>query len=92
MSEAFPFSEIKIKEDVYERIFDEDVDPEELKWHRDAEDRIVKSVFETNWKIQIDNELPKSLSQEVFIPKGIYHRLIKGSGDLVVTVQKQISN
>lgn len=83
-----PFSEIKIEENVVERIFDEDVDPEELKWHRDAEDRKVKAVFETNWQVQLDNELPRSLNDEVYIPKGLYHRLIKGNGDLVVSVTK----
>lgn len=83
-----PFSEIKIEENVVERIFDEDVDPEELKWHRDAESRKVKAVFETNWQVQLDNELPRSLNDEVYIPKGLYHRLIKGNGDLVVSVTK----
>lgn len=84
----FPFAEIKVEENVYERIFDEDVDPEELKWHRDGEDRKVRALFETDWKIQLDNELPQSLKEEVFIPKGAYHRLIKGTGDLVVVVKK----
>lgn len=84
----FPFAEIKVEENVYERIFDEDVDPEELKWHRDNEDRKVKALFETDWKIQLDNELPQSLTEEVFVPKGAYHRLIKGTGDLVVVVKK----
>lgn len=82
-----PFAQIKVEENVYERIFDEDVDPEELKWHRDGEDRKVKSLFETDWKVQLDNELPRSLEEEVFIPKGAYHRLIKGTGDLVVVVK-----
>jgi len=87
---SFPFSEIKVSPDVYERIFDEDLDPEELKWHRDNEDRRVKANFQTDWKIQLDNALPVSLENEVFIPKGVYHRLIKGSGDLIVTVKKII--
>lgn len=84
----FPFSEIKVEENVSERIFSEDVDPEELKWHRDAEDRKVKAVFETDWQIQLDNKLPVSLNDEVFIPRGAFHRLIKGTGDLVVVVKK----
>lgn len=83
-----PFAEIKVEENVYERIFDEDIDPEELKWHRDGEDRKVKALYDTDWSIQLDNELPQSLKEEVFIPKGLYHRLIKGTGDLVIVVKK----
>ena len=41
-----------------------------------------------NWLIQIDNELPKSLNEEVFIPMCVYHRLIKGDGDLKLLLKK----
>ena len=39
--------------------------------------------------VQIDNELPKKIEREVFIPMGAYHRLIKGTGDLKVKVIKK---
>jgi hypothetical protein len=38
--------------------------------------------------IQIDNELPKQIRGEVFIPMGIYHRVIKGTGDLKIKLKK----
>jgi hypothetical protein len=60
-------------------------------WHRDYEDRIIKSIEQTDWKIQIDNELPKVIEGEVFIPMGSYHRLIKGTGDLKINLTKLVN-
>lgn len=64
--------------DYFIREFSVDVDSNEYGWHRDKEDRTVISLNETDWLIQLDNELPKSLNEEVFIPKNVYHRVIKG--------------
>lgn len=82
-----PFKEYD-EEKYLVRVFNEYIDDSELVWHRDKEDRIVKSLTHTNWKIQIDNELPKPLTEMVFIPKGVYHRIIKGDGELKVRVNK----
>lgn len=83
----FPFKE-KIKDGYHIRTFKEDVEDSELVWHRDKEDRIVESVGKTNWMIQMDNEVPKIIEGEFFIPKNTYHRVIKGDGDLTVKVKK----
>jgi len=82
-----PFKENKLK-NTFIRTFDQNIDEGELVWHRDREDRIVKPLTETDWMVQIDNELPKPLTEEVFIPKGVYHRVIKGSGDLKIELTK----
>jgi hypothetical protein len=58
-------------------------------WHRDREDRIIESIDETDWMVQIDNELPKKIEGEVFIPMGIYHRLIKGTNNLKIKLIKK---
>ena len=84
----FPFKEEKIKENIFIRTFTQSVEDEDLVWHRDYEDRIVKCLEKTNWKFQFDNELPISFDNEIFIPKGVYHRIIKGDGDLVIEVTK----
>lgn len=84
---SFPFKE-HIKNGYHIRIFSEDIKEDELVWHRDKEDRIVESVGDTNWEIQLDNELPKSLTETIYIPKETYHRVIKGSGELIVKVKK----
>ena len=85
-----PYKEKKV-DDKYHRLFTENVQHDDLVWHRDKEDRIIKSTQNTDWLIQLDNELPKSINEEVFIPKEVWHRLIKGTGDLNIIVQKLIS-
>ena len=69
------------------RFFSKDTNEEELVWHRDLEDRIIEPLHETDWKFQYDNNTPESLKR-LFIRKGVYHRLIKGSGDLKLKVIK----
>lgn len=83
----YPFDEYVV-DGYHIRKFSEDVDNHELVWHRDKEDRIVESVGVTDWMIQIDNELPKSLTERTFIPKSVYHRVIKGTGELTVIIKK----
>jgi hypothetical protein len=85
-----PFNEIKISDNIFIREFKRDTNSEELKWHRDHEDRIIESLEETDWLIQLDNELPKSIKGKVFIPVGVYHRLIKGNSDLKIKLTKLI--
>ena len=69
------------------RTFVENVDPIDLKWHRDAEDRWVRAIGASDWKLQLDNQLPVSLTEEVFIPAGEWHRLIKGTDELKVSIR-----
>jgi len=83
-----PFQETKLSDNTFIREFKQDTDSGEFMWHRDFENRIIESIGETDWMIQIDNELPKQIRGEVFIPMGIYHRLIKGTGDLKIKLQK----
>ena len=73
---------------IIKRTFSENVDTSELVWHRDKKDRVVIVLSESDWMIQFDNELPKklSLNEEIFISKNTFHRVIKGSNDLVVEI------
>jgi hypothetical protein len=70
------------------RTFSKDTEPDELKWHRDREERIVSPIGQNDWLFQRDNELPKPIEGDIRIPKGEWHRVIKGTTDLVVRVQK----
>jgi hypothetical protein len=70
------------------RTFDESIDPINLQWHRDDEDRMVVSIQPTDWKIQLENRLPQSLNSAVFIARGEWHRVIKGTGELKVKIVK----
>jgi hypothetical protein len=83
-----PYKEERISENIFIRTFYQDVDSGELTWHRDREDRVIQSIEETDWMIQLDNELPVNIKGVIFIPKGIYHRLIKGSGNLKIKLNK----
>ena len=60
----------------------------EFMWHRDNEDRLVEALHDTDWQVQLDNELPTSLDKPIFIPRHQYHRVIKGSGKLRVKINK----
>jgi len=86
----FPFEEKRIGKKIFLREFKKEVSQDELIWHLDREDRKVVLVEGTNWKLQLDNQLPEvlELEKEYWIPKMTYHRLIRGDDDLVVKVYK----
>jgi len=79
---------IEEKKDSYIlREFSQDTPSFEFVWHRDKEDRVVQAMHDTDWLFQLDNEIPQQLSEnKLFIPKETYHRLIKGTGDLVIKI------
>lgn len=74
----------------FRRIFNENVDSEELIWHRDLKDRKVTVESGDDWMLQIDNELPQVLQegQTYIIPRMVYHRVLKGSGDLKIVIDE----
>jgi hypothetical protein len=80
-----PYSERR-KHNLIVRTFSQNIDEEELVWHRDKQDRQVTILEETDWQFQFDNELPQVLKNTIFIPKNTYHRLIKGTGELNVHI------
>lgn len=83
-----PYKETKLNDNTFIREFNQETDSGEFMWHRDYEDRIIESINKTDWLIQIDDELPKNIKGQIFIPKGVFHRLIKGSGDLKINLTK----
>lgn len=85
---TLPFIEEEIGENTFIRTFKQETDSGEMVWHRDYEDRIIESIEETDWGFQLDNQLPISISGKIYIPKGVYHRLIKGKGDLKIKLIK----
>lgn len=93
-NKKFPFKEEKIRPEIFKRTFSRDTKESDLKWHTDDEDRKIKVVESKDWKLQLDNELPQSFCEgkEYFVPKGLFHRIIKGSGDLVLEVEKLKTN
>jgi hypothetical protein len=84
----FPFKEEKVSDNVFMRVFYPELETEDLKWHIDLEDRVIRVVENTDWKFQFDNQLPIPFSGEIFVPAGVWHRLIKGNGQLKIKVTK----
>jgi hypothetical protein len=83
-----PYTE-SVTKDYVIREFSSNTSTFEFVWHRDKEDRVVQAMHETDWKFQLDNEVPQLLSEnKLFIPKETYHRLVKGTGNLKVKIYK----
>ena len=87
---SHPYKDLEVTDDYIIRQFDDNIDPTELLWHRDDEDRTVCIIGETNWMIQIEDELPTSIQAPIFIKRHEYHRLIKGSGILKLKIYKHV--
>lgn len=85
-----PYKENKISENTFIREFKVDTDSSEYIWHKDREDRVIESIGDTDWLIQMDNELPKKIEGKIFIPKETFHRVIKGNGNLRIKLTKLI--
>ena len=83
-----PYTDIEVTDKYIIREFNENIDPIELMWHRDNEDRTLEIVGQTDWKIQLDNQLPTLLENHIFIPRHAWHRVIKGTGTLKLKIHK----
>jgi len=87
---ATPYLDIEATDKYIIREFNENVNPIELKWHRDREDREITVLEGEGWFYQQDNSLPVELKQGfiIFIPKYTWHRVIKGNTNLKLKIQK----
>lgn len=88
----YPFEQIE-KEGKLLRTFSPDIDSEELKWHQDIRDRKVRIIEDGGWQFQMENELPTKLKvdEQFFIPKFVWHRVIKGKEPLIVEIEELYS-
>lgn len=80
----------KIESGKIYRTFTPDVDSEELKWHQDLKNRKVTIIEDGGWQFQMEDSLPNKLSiaEQIFIPKLAWHRVIKGTGKLIVEIEE----
>jgi quercetin dioxygenase-like cupin family protein len=83
-----PYQEVINNKNSRLREFKVNVDDDELKWHRDEKDRYVTILEGENWQFQRDNELPLALQKGdiIFISRETYHRVIKGTTDLLISL------
>lgn len=83
-----PYIDIEVTDQYIIREFNKNIDPIEMLWHQDKEDRLIEIIEKTDWKIQLDNQLPTLLNQPIYIPKHYWHRIIKGTGNLKLKIYK----
>lgn len=83
-----PYKETDLGSHRFLREFSSDISSNELEWHLDQHDRLVKVIKnDGEWQFQMDNCLPALLEKNIFIPKETYHRVIKGKGTLILEIQ-----
>jgi hypothetical protein len=85
-----PYKDTQTSEDTKIRIFDENIDPIELMWHRDLKSRKVTILEGKGWSYQQEDQLPQTLypGDHIFIPALEYHRIIKGTTDLKIQIEE----
>jgi quercetin dioxygenase-like cupin family protein len=85
-----PYTNTPITQTSVIREFSSEVDPMELVWHQDEEDRTIEILEGEGWQLQRDNELPLVLQEgdSIFIPMGQIHRVIKGNTNLKLQITK----
>jgi quercetin dioxygenase-like cupin family protein len=86
-----PYTNTPITQTSVIREFSSEVDPMELVWHQDEEDRTIEILEGEGWQLQRDNELPLVLQKGdiIFIPEYQIHRVIKGNTNLKIQITKQ---
>tara|TARA_Y100000592_G_C5477033_1_gene322907 strand:+ start:4371 stop:4661 length:291 start_codon:yes stop_codon:yes gene_type:complete len=90
-----PFNEIILETNSkYTRVlreFSNNLDSEDLYWHKDKEDRLIKKIKGHEWYIQLENNIPCLIPDDsfYFIPKNTWHRILnKNNTNLVIEVRK----
>lgn len=83
-----PYKDLEVTDTYIIREFNENIDPIELLWHRDDEDRTIEILEDTDWLIQLEDKLPTSLKDRIFIRRHEWHRVIKGTGTLTLKIAK----
>lgn len=85
--QTLPFTETAF-EGYTVRTFDPKAPAHLYKWHFDEEDRTIEVLEDGDWQFQYDNEMPIPVltGVDIFIPKGVYHRLIPGKSPLSIKI------
>lgn len=61
---------------------------DDLVWHRDKRDRLIRVIDGGGWEFQHDNQLPFVMEDgmEFYVKRETFHRVIKGVGDLIIEI------
>ena len=90
MDSGKPYTNLETTDSYIIREFNENIDPIELLWHRDLENRTVEILEGDGWKFQKENKLPVELKEgvRILIPKLEWHRIIKGNTTLKIKIEE----
>ena len=84
-----PYIDLEKTDRYIVREFSQNIDPIELMWHRDDEDRVIK-ILECGkgWKFQYEDDLPINLEPQdtICILRHQWHRVWKGEGKLKIKI------
>lgn len=89
-----PYTDRKVNDETFVRVFNNDINESELVWHRDKKDRVVRVIEGQDWQLQYEDKLPfkMQVSESYHIPKEMYHRVIAGTGQLVLEITESGDN
>ena len=88
-----PYVDLETTDKYIVREFSQNIDPIELMWHRDNEDRHVEVVkCGKGWKYQEEDKLPLDIKPNltIFIPRHQWHRVHKGEDTLTLKIWREI--
>jgi hypothetical protein len=85
-----PYTQKKLSSGKLIREFSSDTNSDELKWHRDENNRLIRVLNENDWLIQFEDDLPIELieGEYLHIPEKMFHRVIKGKSNLVIEIEE----
>jgi len=74
------------------REFRSDTRSDDLIWHQDKNDRRVAVIEGNGWKLQLEKGLPIPLVEgnTYNIPAKTWHRIVRGTGRLVIKIQENV--
>jgi len=86
-----PYNDIFPLENTFIRTFSENVNEEELIWHRDKKNREIKVMDGIGWFLQYDNQLPIQMiiGKTYYIKAEEYHRILRGKNNLILEIKEK---
>lgn len=85
-----PYIDIEATDKYIIREFNENIDPIELMWHRDLNNRKITILEGKGWRFQKENELPLELKKgdTISILAKEWHRIFIGNTNLKIKIEE----
>jgi quercetin dioxygenase-like cupin family protein len=85
-----PYKDEHLNSDEWIRTFSIHRNDDSFVWHRDKRSREIQVLEGSGWLFQEEDQLPFAINKgnKLKIEKMVYHRLIKGTDDLVLRIKE----